>query len=117
MQVASLFSRDRETSLFLLELLGSLSLISVLACFSLSFSSFYLSDIFPSFYSIYVAKLSELLLEIEGILYAGNNNKNKMYLFDVSYNITVKIIDQFANDFRIIILLREYVKVYVNWML
>lgn len=113
MQVASLFSRDRETSLFLLELLGSLSLISVLTCFSLSFSSFYLSDIFPSFYSIYVAKLSELLLGIEGILY-GNNNKNKMYLFDVSYNITVKIIDQFANDFRIIILLREYVKVYVN---
>lgn len=40
-----------------------------------------------------------------------------MYLFDVSYNVTVKIIDQFANDFRIIILLREYVKVYVNWML
>lgn len=37
-----------------------------------------------------------------------------MYLFDVSYNVIVKIIDQFANDFRIIILLREYVKVYVN---
>lgn len=37
-----------------------------------------------------------------------------MYLFDVSYNVTVKIIDHFANDFRIIILLREYVKVYIN---
>lgn len=85
--------------------------------FSLFLFSFYLFDIFLSFYSIYVAKLSELLLGIEGILYAGNNNKNKMYLFDVSYNVTVKIIDQFANDFRIIILLREYVKVYVNWML
>lgn len=38
----------------------------------------------------------------------------KMYLFDVWYNVTVKIIDQFANNFRIIILLKKYVKVYVN---
>lgn len=90
MQVASLFSRDRETSLSLLELLGSLSLISRVSSFA-----------FLSSFPIYVAKLSEWFLGIEGILYAGSNENNNV---PHSVAVDVEIIDQFANDFQIIIL-------------